>query len=241
MLVATDLIGRGMDFLGVNTVINFDFPHSTTDYIHRIGRTGRAGRSGACAARAHTARPALARAPPGLAPRPKCRGRAGLTELRFRRPAAGWLAHSRRSAWLHCPPARRAGEAITFFEEEDAGQLRGVANVMRAAGCEVPDWMLHLKKEKRRKRAAPAAGGISTEPERVAAAAAAKRGKGKGKQGGGGGGGKGKQQQNKGGGSAERGDKRRAGSSGAAAPPAAGGAPGSSSRAKKGKAKRTAA
>ena len=46
VLVATDLIGRGMDFLGVNTVVNFDFPNSTTDYIHRVGRTGRAGRSG---------------------------------------------------------------------------------------------------------------------------------------------------------------------------------------------------
>ena len=46
VLIATDLIGRGMDFLGVNTVVNFDFPSSTTDYIHRIGRTGRAGREG---------------------------------------------------------------------------------------------------------------------------------------------------------------------------------------------------
>ena len=47
VLVATDLIGRGMDFLGVNTVINYDFPNSTTDYIHRIGRSGRYGRKGA--------------------------------------------------------------------------------------------------------------------------------------------------------------------------------------------------
>ena len=46
MLVATDLIGRGMDFIGVNTVVNYDFPHNATDYVHRVGRTGRAGKTG---------------------------------------------------------------------------------------------------------------------------------------------------------------------------------------------------
>lgn len=46
LLIATDLVGRGMDFLGIHTVINYDFPQSTTDYIHRVGRTGRAGRTG---------------------------------------------------------------------------------------------------------------------------------------------------------------------------------------------------
>lgn len=40
VLIATDLLGRGMDFAGVNTVINHDFPQTTADYIHRIGRTG---------------------------------------------------------------------------------------------------------------------------------------------------------------------------------------------------------
>jgi ATP-dependent RNA helicase DDX52/ROK1 len=45
-LVATELLGRGIDFRAVNTVINYDCPKSATAYIHRIGRTGRAGRSG---------------------------------------------------------------------------------------------------------------------------------------------------------------------------------------------------
>ncbi|KAL3679585.1 hypothetical protein R1sor_022541 [Riccia sorocarpa] len=46
VLIATDLMARGMDFKGVNCVINYDFPSSIATYIHRIGRTGRAGRSG---------------------------------------------------------------------------------------------------------------------------------------------------------------------------------------------------
>ncbi|KAL2613411.1 hypothetical protein R1flu_025103 [Riccia fluitans] len=46
ILIATDLMARGMDFQGVNCVINYDFPDSNATYIHRIGRTGRAGRQG---------------------------------------------------------------------------------------------------------------------------------------------------------------------------------------------------
>lgn len=46
VLICTELIGRGIDFLGVNLVINYDFPPSAIAYIHRIGRTGRAGRKG---------------------------------------------------------------------------------------------------------------------------------------------------------------------------------------------------
>ena len=46
VLIATDLLARGLDFKGVQMVINYDFPQSSSSYIHRIGRTGRAGRSG---------------------------------------------------------------------------------------------------------------------------------------------------------------------------------------------------
>jgi ATP-dependent RNA helicase DDX52/ROK1 len=138
VLVATDLVGRGMDFAGVNTVVNFDFPGSTTDYVHRVGRTGRAG---------------------------------------------------------------RAGEAVTFFTEDDGGRLRAVANVMRAAGCEVPPWMLTLKKEHNRKRApaGAAAAGVSTAPVQDWP-----KGKGKGKGGGGGGGGGERRQGGDGGGAKKR-------------------------------------
>lgn len=46
VLVSTDVLGRGIDFLGLKVVVNYDFPRSSMDYIHRIGRTGRAGKSG---------------------------------------------------------------------------------------------------------------------------------------------------------------------------------------------------
>ncbi len=46
VLICTDLLSRGIDFKHVNCVVNYDFPQSTTSYIHRIGRTGRVGRPG---------------------------------------------------------------------------------------------------------------------------------------------------------------------------------------------------
>lgn len=85
ILITTDLMGRGLDFKGVNLVINFDFPPNAVEYIHRIGRTGRGG---------------------------------------------------------------RAGKAITFFTTNDAGSLRSIANVMKASGCDVPEWMLQLKSKR---------------------------------------------------------------------------------------------
>ncbi|GAV09812.1 hypothetical protein RvY_19293 [Ramazzottius varieornatus] len=45
-LIATEVLGRGIDFKGVNMVINYDFPLTSISYIHRIGRTGRAGQRG---------------------------------------------------------------------------------------------------------------------------------------------------------------------------------------------------
>uniref|UniRef100_A0A2K6E0M3 Probable ATP-dependent RNA helicase DDX52 n=1 Tax=Macaca nemestrina TaxID=9545 RepID=A0A2K6E0M3_MACNE len=46
VLICTALLARGIDFKGVNLVINYDFPTSSVEYIHRIGRTGRAGNKG---------------------------------------------------------------------------------------------------------------------------------------------------------------------------------------------------
>ncbi|MDV2976683.1 DEAD/DEAH box helicase [Glutamicibacter sp. HZAU] len=46
ILVATDVAARGLDVERISHVINFDIPHDTESYVHRIGRTGRAGRKG---------------------------------------------------------------------------------------------------------------------------------------------------------------------------------------------------
>ena len=46
VLVATDVVGRGIDISGVTLVVNFDLPSSIERYTHRIGRTGRAGLRG---------------------------------------------------------------------------------------------------------------------------------------------------------------------------------------------------
>ncbi|MDX2479099.1 MAG: DEAD/DEAH box helicase [Desulfuromusa sp.] len=46
IVVATDVAARGLDVKRISHVINYDIPHDTEAYIHRIGRTGRAGREG---------------------------------------------------------------------------------------------------------------------------------------------------------------------------------------------------
>ena len=46
IVVATDVAARGLDVDRITHVINYDIPHDTEAYVHRIGRTGRAGRSG---------------------------------------------------------------------------------------------------------------------------------------------------------------------------------------------------
>ncbi|XP_049767383.1 probable ATP-dependent RNA helicase DDX52 isoform X5 [Schistocerca cancellata] len=89
VLICTELMGRGIDFKGVNLVINYDFPPSVISYIHRIGRTGRAG---------------------------------------------------------------NPGKAITFFTESDTVNLRSIAQMVQDSGCEVPEYLLKLKKSSKRDR-----------------------------------------------------------------------------------------
>jgi ATP-dependent RNA helicase DeaD len=46
ILIATDVVGRGIDVSGISHIINYDIPQSSDDYVHRVGRTGRMGREG---------------------------------------------------------------------------------------------------------------------------------------------------------------------------------------------------
>lgn len=45
-LVATDVVGRGIDITNVSHIVNFDVPNVSEDYVHRVGRTGRMGKTG---------------------------------------------------------------------------------------------------------------------------------------------------------------------------------------------------
>ena len=46
VLVATDVVGRGIDVTDISHIINYDVPELCDDYVHRVGRTGRMGRAG---------------------------------------------------------------------------------------------------------------------------------------------------------------------------------------------------
>jgi ATP-dependent RNA helicase DeaD len=46
VLIATDIVGRGIDVTSISHIINFDIPQFCDDYVHRVGRTGRMGREG---------------------------------------------------------------------------------------------------------------------------------------------------------------------------------------------------
>ena len=53
-MITTDLLSRGVDFRGLNGVVNFDIPNTRAAYVHRVGRTGRQGRKGGVAVTFYT-------------------------------------------------------------------------------------------------------------------------------------------------------------------------------------------
>ncbi|KAL8923828.1 MAG: hypothetical protein Q9208_004389 [Pyrenodesmia sp. 3 TL-2023] len=54
ILITTDLLARGIDFRGINGVVNYDIPNTSGIYVHRVGRTGRQGHEGGIAVTLYT-------------------------------------------------------------------------------------------------------------------------------------------------------------------------------------------
>ena len=46
VMIATDVVGRGIDVTGISHVVNYDLPEDIENYVHRVGRTGRMGKDG---------------------------------------------------------------------------------------------------------------------------------------------------------------------------------------------------
>jgi ATP-dependent RNA helicase DDX52/ROK1 len=142
------------------------------------------------------------------------------------------------STFLETLQTKQKGEAVTFFTEDDAGGLRTIANVVRASGGDVPEWMLALPKSGKKrgrgrdksgggggsgkgsgsggggganKRKRPALAGVTTQPEKLQkSAAAAAAANGAVEDGSGGGSGKQRRQAQNGGGGGGAADKRKA-------------------------------
>ena len=109
LLVATDVAARGLDIPDVEVVINYTFPLTIEDYIHRIGRTGRGGKSGI----SHT----LFTGNP-----------------QFEKPLAGALQNVLREAGQPVPDALlRFGSAVKKKEHKMYGAFAGGGAPMKAA------------------------------------------------------------------------------------------------------------
>ncbi|KAJ4452955.1 putative DEAD-box ATP-dependent RNA helicase 57 [Paratrimastix pyriformis] len=127
VLVATDLVARGMDIRSINGVINYDFPQTVHEYtvhedVHRFGLF--------------------------LLLILSLFDGVDVTQTvheyvhRFGALLTSCLSeHLPRRAGR-----RRAGVALTYFTQEDSPALRSIASAMEQAGCEVPAWMLSMPK-----------------------------------------------------------------------------------------------
>ena len=119
VLICTDLMGRGMDFKGVNMVINYDFPPTAISYIHRIGRP--ASLSCVCIYNI-TSVVRLTLYAVGTYMSCTCTYSLGLSEDWLGLPFSKLVVPSFTTG--RTGRAGRQGHAITFFTEDDAVNLR---------------------------------------------------------------------------------------------------------------------
>ncbi|KAG5184639.1 P-loop containing nucleoside triphosphate hydrolase protein [Tribonema minus] len=189
VLICTDLMGRGIDFKGVNMVINYDLPQSAVAYVHRIGRTGRTGMAVTLFTEKH-----MVAMRSIISVLLQSSTAIPLNMFNFNCCAVGFCrlcgqdGHGSYALYGEdmdtmrsianvvlfqsstCVPlnifnfnccavgfagrAGRTGTAVTLFTEKDMDAMRSIANVVKLSGCEVPEWMLSMKrlssKDKRR-------------------------------------------------------------------------------------------
>jgi superfamily II DNA/RNA helicase len=107
ILVCTDAAARGLDFPHLATVVQFDFPHTVTDYVHRAGRTARAGRAGTCLSLVAKSDVVLAqRIRDAVAKRESLQGLHGRRELEGATGAATRAATSAKKPYTAKAPGR---------------------------------------------------------------------------------------------------------------------------------------
>lgn len=170
LVVHTAVLHAGMDFAGVRTVINYDCPATTADYIHRIGRTGVCVCVGwlcvrACWAvavglggstRSSAGQAVACKALALQCPCVSCSlyvSAGDVLDALLTQVACLFSCAVCCTVLCWAGRAGHAGQAVTFFTEDDAPKLRGIAHLASQAGSEVPDWMLHLTSQRDRKRA----------------------------------------------------------------------------------------
>jgi ATP-dependent RNA helicase RhlE len=147
VLVATDIAARGLDIESLPHVVNYDLPHVSEDYVHRIGRTGRAGAEGAAVSLvSHEDRPLMAaierlmnrkveqRVVPGF--EPGARSTRPLEPQRSFRPQQRPQHRSQAQPQRHARPGKapsRVPHAERLTREQEA-QLRETGARLTAGG-----------------------------------------------------------------------------------------------------------
>lgn len=115
ILVATDIVARGIDIDDIKLVINYDVPHDAEDYVHRIGRTARAGREGSAVTLV------------GERDVPSLREIENLLEIEIPRavlPRASWLRLSRQIFPKTAMPTGREERAALEMQKRNKGGSR---------------------------------------------------------------------------------------------------------------------